>query len=377
MSVQLRSALAELPAYAPGRNVPGAIKLASNELSFPPLPAVADAIAGAVADSSATAQSGVNRYPDNGAAALLQKLSEATGVPTGNLIAGCGSVALCQQLVQIVAGAEDALPQPDSPDPQLPEVVFGWRSFEAYPIVTQIAGATPVRVPLTADHQLDLDAMAQAVTPATRLIFLCSPNNPTGTALSAPAVEAFLDSVPSDVLVVLDEAYREFNRADNVPDGAALALARPNVVALRTLSKAYGLAGLRVGYAIAAPDVIAALSKVAIPFALNTLAQAAAVAALGQCDELQPRWDEVVAERKRVTDALLAQGYQVPPSQANFVWLPLEDDSARFSAHCEQAGVTVRGFSHANGGGVRVTIGRPDENDAFLTAAASFDRKER
>lgn len=379
MSVRLRSALAELPAYAPGRNVPGAVKLASNELSFPPLPAVADAIAAAVADSSPTAVSGVNRYPDNGATALLEKLSEATGAPTGNLVAGCGSVALCQQLVQIVAGAEDALPQADSPSaapepPRLPEVIFGWRSFEAYPIVTQIAGAVPVRVPLTADHQLDLDAMARAVTPATRLIYLCSPNNPTGTALTAAAVEAFLDRVPSDVLVVVDEAYREFTRADDVPDGAALALARPNVVALRTLSKAYGLAGLRVGYAIAAPDIVGALSKVAIPFALNSLAQAAAIAALGQVDELRPRWDEVVAERQRVIDALTAMGYRVPPSQANFVWLPLDDDSARFSAHCERAGVIVRAFSHADGGGVRVTIGRPDENEQFLAAAASFQR---
>ena len=356
MTVQIRSALDTLPAYAPGRSVPGAIKLASNELSFPTLPAVAQAIADAAVHESA----GINRYPDNGAAALVTALSAHSGAPESHLVAGCGSVALCQQLVQATAERGD-------------EVLFGWRSFEAYPIVTQITGATAVRVPVTAGHELDLDAIAAAITPATRLIFICTPNNPPGTTIRRAEWESFLDRVPDDVLVTIDEAYTEFDDAPDSPDGQDYATARPNVVALRTLSKAYGLAGLRVGYAIADPAVVGALRKVAIPFALNSLAQAAALAALGAKDELAPRWRQVITERERVHAALTTLGYEVPVSRANFVWLPLRERSADFAAHAEAHKVIVRAFADATGG-VRVTIGAPHENDAFLAAAASFAR---
>ncbi|HEY5881613.1 MAG TPA: aminotransferase class I/II-fold pyridoxal phosphate-dependent enzyme, partial [Nakamurella sp.] len=231
MTVRIRSALDTLPAYAPGRSVPGAIKLASNELSFPTLPVVAQAIADAVVHESA----GINRYPDNGAQRVVTALAELTGAPESHIVAGCGSVALCQQLVQATAETGD-------------EVLFGWRSFEAYPIVTQITGATAVRVPVTTGHQLDLPAIANAVTPATRLIFICTPNNPTGTAVRRAELESFLDRVPDHVLVTIDEAYTEFDDAPDSPDGLRYATSRPNVVTLRTLSKAYGLAGLRVGY---------------------------------------------------------------------------------------------------------------------------------
>ncbi|WP_029136982.1 histidinol-phosphate transaminase [Nakamurella lactea] len=359
MPVRIREALATLPAYAPGRTVPGAVKLASNELSYPTLPVVADAIAAAVADDSPTSVAGINRYPDNGATNLLAALSGYTGAPVGRLIAGCGSVALCQQIVQAVAGDGD-------------QVLFGWRSFEAYPIVTRITGALPIQVPVTAGHALDLDAMADAVTPQTRLIFVCTPNNPTGTAVTSADLESFLDRVGDDVLVVVDEAYREFDSSPDSPDGAAVAQRRPNVLALRTLSKAYGLAGLRVGYAVADEPLIEALRKVAIPFALNSVAQAAAVAALGAADELRPRWEQVISERARVTETLRSTGFEVPTSQANFVWLPLQDRAADFAAHCEQHAVIVRSFSHADGGGVRVTIGSPAENDQFLAAATSY-----
>jgi histidinol-phosphate aminotransferase len=354
MTVRIRSALDTLPAYAPGRTVPGAIKLASNELSFPTLPSVAAAIADAVAHESA----GINRYPDNAAAVLVSALARHVGAPETHVIAGNGSVALCQQLVQATAGEGD-------------EVLFGWRSFEAYPIVTQITGATAVRVPVTAGHQLDLTAMAAAITPATRLIFVCTPNNPTGTAVDRADLAAFLDTVPPDVLVVVDEAYREFDTAPGSPDGLEFALARPNVLTLRTLSKAYGLAGLRVGYAVGDPHVITALRKVAIPFALSSVGQAAALAALDAKDELAPRWQQVVAERERVTAALRGMGFEVPTSQANFVWLPLRERAADFAAHAEDRKVIVRAFPDASGG-VRITIGSPDENDAFLQAARSF-----
>jgi len=359
MPVRIRQALDTLPAYAPGRTVPGAVKLASNELSFPTLPAVADAITAAILDGTDTAVSGINRYPDNGATALLEALAEHTGAPISRLIAGCGSVALCQQLVQTVAGDGD-------------EVLFGWRSFEAYPIVSRITGAIPVQVPVTDGHTLDLAAMADGVTPATRLIFVCTPNNPTGTAVTTGDLEAFLDRIPDDVLVVIDEAYREFDTAPDSPDGGAIAQRRPNVLALRTLSKAYGLAGLRVGYAIGDELVIDALRKVAIPFALNAVAQRAAVAALGQREQLTRRWQQVIDERLRVTEVLRGNGFEVPQSQANFVWLPLEEGAADFAAHCEAHRVIVRAFSHPGGGGVRVTIGAPAENDQFLAAAAAF-----
>jgi histidinol-phosphate aminotransferase len=357
MTVRTRQALAQLPAYAPGRTVPGAVKLASNEMAFPPLPSVAAAIAEAVSRGAA----GINRYPDNAAVALTAALAEHVGAEPANIAVGCGSVALCQQLVQVACDDGD-------------EVLFGWRSFEAYPIVTRVVGAVPATVPVTDRHALDLPAMAAAVGPRTRLVFVCSPNNPTGTLVRSAELEAFLDSVPEDVLVVLDEAYREFvtDPGDGtVPDGTAAALARPNVVSLRTMSKAYGLAGLRVGYAVGQPEVIRAVQKVALPFAVNYLAQAAAVASLTAGEELRARCAAVAVERSRVVDGLRAMGYQVPESQANFVWLPLRERAADFAAHCEEQKVIVRPFADATGG-VRVTIGAPEENDAFLAAAASW-----
>ncbi len=354
MTVHVRRALDTLPAYAPGRTVPGAIKLASNELSFPTLPAVAKAIAGAVGEDA----SGINRYPDNASVALVAALAEHAGVDRSRVVAGSGSVALCQQLVQITCDQGD-------------EVLFGWRSFEAYPIVTQIVGAVPVRVPVTAGHALDLEAMAAAVTPRTRLVYICTPNNPTGTVVHRGELTAFLDAVPDDVLVVIDEAYGEFDTDPDTPDGVQESSARANVLSLRTLSKAYQLAGLRVGYAVGDPAVVTALSKVAIPFSVNTLAQRAALAALAAKDELVPRWQQVISERSRVTDALRGMGYEVPTSQANFVWLPLRTRAADFAAHTEANKVIVRAFPDA-AGGVRVTIGSPEENDAFLAAASSF-----
>lgn len=357
--VELRGALAQLPAYTPGRTVPGAVKLASNEMPYPPLPSVAEAIAAVV---GADQVAGFNRYPDNAAVALTAALAGRLGVDTANVAVGCGSVALCQQLIQ--ATCDDG-----------GEVLFPWRSFEAYPIVTKVVGAVPVTVPVSADHRLDLAALAAAVTDRTRLIFVCTPNNPTSTVVTRAELTAFLDAVPERVLVAVDEAYVEFVRDPAAADGLAAALARPNVVSLRTLSKAYGLAGLRVGYAVAAPDVITAIRKVGLPFAVNDLAQAAAVAALSEAarPELEARLAAVVAERARVLAALREAGYEVPESQANFVWLPLRERATDFAQHCEAGGVIVRPFADASGG-VRVTIGLPAGNDAFLAAARSWQR---
>ncbi|MHA6797943.1 histidinol-phosphate transaminase [Bounagaea algeriensis] len=348
MTVRPRADLDQLPAYVAGRSVPGSIKLASNEVSAGPLPAVLDAI------NRHAPQ--VHRYPDMGASDLTARLADWFDVAPGRIAVGCGSVSLCEQLVQ-------AMCEPDD------EVVFPWRSFEAYPILTQIAGARQVRVPLTAGHELDLEAVLAAITPRTRVVFVCTPNNPTGTALSPADLEAFLDRVPEHVLVALDEAYFEFDDGADAVDGVALAQRRDNVLALRTFSKAYGLAGLRVGYAVGPERVLEAVRKVCIPFSVNALAQAAALACVDAGRELDARCREVVEQRSRVLGALRQAGYTVPESRANFVWLPLGERTEAFNEHCMQHRVVVRAFQ---GDGARVTIGSAAENDAFLEAARSF-----
>lgn len=355
--VNTRATLAQLPAYTPGRTVPGAVKLASNEMPYPPLPSVAEAIAAVVAGGP---NGSFNRYPDNGSAALTEVLAARVGAAPANIAVGCGSVALCQQLVQATCDDGD-------------EVLFPWRSFEAYPIVTTVAGARPVTVPVAADHRLDLGALAAAVTDRTRMVFVCTPNNPTSTAVTAAELDEFLAAVPERVLVAVDEAYAEFMTDPLSADGVGAALGRPNVLSLRTLSKAYGLAGLRVGYAVGAAETITAVKKVGLPFAVNDLAQAAAVAALSDAarPELEMRLAAVVSERSRVLAGLREAGFEVPESQANFVWLPLRERAADFAAHCEASGVIVRPFSDATGG-VRVTIGTAEENEKFLAAAASW-----
>ncbi|MEE2031183.1 histidinol-phosphate transaminase [Rhodococcus chondri] len=354
MTPRTRPDLASIPAYVPGRSFPGAVKLASNETTAGPLPSVRDAIL----DAAST----VNRYPDNGAAELIAALSARLGVPAEHIAVGCGSVSLCQELVQIACDAGD-------------EVVYSWRSFEAYPVVTAVAGATAVPVPNTPEHGHDLKAMLAAVTQRTRLIFVCNPNNPTGSLLGKSELEEFLDAVPADVIVALDEAYFEYVRiapGETLADGLDLARGRSNVVVLRTFSKAYGLAGLRVGYAVADPDLIVALGKVHTPFAVNSVAQKAAIASLAAAGELLARTDGVVAERSRVQNTLLDAGYVVPPSGANFLWLPLGGRSAPFSEAAAEAGVVLRNFT---GEGCRVTIGDPHENDLFLSFATSRGRE--
>ncbi len=349
MTARLRPFLADLPAYTPGRTVPGAIKLASNETVQEPLPSVREAIA--------AAGSTINRYPDNGHRELKEHLARhlGDGVAPQNIAVGCGSVSLCQQLVQITCAAGD-------------EVLFGWRSFEVYPLQVRVAGAVPVQVPLRADT-FDLDAMRAAVTERTRLIFVCNPNNPTSTVVGPDELEQFVAAVPPEILVVIDEAYVEYIRDGLLPDSIGLIGRNPNVVVLRTFSKAYGLAGLRVGYAVADPDVITALGKVYVPFTVSTISQAAAIASLHAAGELLARTDAVVAERRRVTGELASLGYAFPPSQANFVWLPLAGRTADFASAAAEAKVLVRPYGDD---GARVTIGAPEENDAFLRFARDW-----
>jgi histidinol-phosphate aminotransferase len=348
MTAHARADLESLPGYVPGRSIPGAVKLASNELSVGPLPSVVAAIRDAAA--------GLNRYPDNVAAALVDRLAAQLDVPPSQLAVGAGSVALCQQLVQATCTPTD-------------QVLFAWRSFEAYPIITQIVGARQRTVPLRCDHTHDLAGMLDAITPATRLIFVCNPNNPTGTAVRRDELVAFLDAVPDGVLVALDEAYHEFVTDPAVPDGMELYRQRDNVAVLRTFSKAYGLAGLRVGYCAAPESVATALRKVSVPFSVNSLAQAAALASLDVEDEMLARCRGVAAERDRVRSELMTMGYPVPRSQANFVWLPLGERTMAFNEHCLEHKVVIRPFS---GDGARITIGDPLENEALLTAARTW-----
>ncbi|MFC7305998.1 histidinol-phosphate transaminase [Streptomyces monticola] len=352
---RLRAELDGVPTYKPGKPAaaggPVAYKLSSNENPYPPLPGVMEQV---------TAAAGAfNRYPDMACTALMNELSERFGVPLSHLATGTGSVGVAQQLLQATSGPGD-------------EVIYAWRSFEAYPIITRISGAEPVQVPLTAGEVHDLDAMADAITDRTRLIFVCNPNNPTGTVVRRAELERFLDRVPSDVLVVLDEAYREFIRDPEVPDGIEIYRDRPNVCVLRTFSKAYGLAGLRVGFAVAHEPVAAALRKTAVPFGVSQLAQDAAVASLRAEDELLGRVGSLVGERTRVVEGLREQGWTVPETQANFVWLRLGERTVDFAAACEKAGVVVRPFA---GEGMRASIGEPEANDIFLKTAEAF-RKE-
>lgn len=348
---RFRSILDTMPGYVPGRAVVGpdgrSVKLSSNESPDEPLPSVIDAIAAGARQ--------INRYPDPAAVRLTEAIAATYDVPVEHVALGPGSVTVAQQLFETIS-------EPGA------EVVYAWRSFEAYPLLADLAGVTSVQVPLKGEEH-DLDAMADAVTERTRMIFVCTPNNPTGTAVRRADLVAFLDRIPPEVLVVLDEAYREYVRDPEAPDGLTLYRDRPNVAVLRTFSKAYGLAGMRLGYLIAPEPIAAAVRKVVIPFAVNHLAQVAGIASLQAVDELRERVDHVVKERGRVRDGLIAQGWTVPPTEANFVWLRLGEHTADFAAACAAEGVAVRPYGTD---GVRITIGSPEENDAFLAAARNY-----
>jgi histidinol-phosphate aminotransferase len=331
-------------ASAPGE---GLYRLSANESPFGPLPSVLQVIA-------KTARS-INRYPDNGATELIGAISRRYGIPGAHVAVGCGSVGVAQQLLAAVG-------EPGS------EVIYPWRSFEAYPILTELAGATSVRVPLR-DDKHDLSAMAAAISDQTRLIFVCNPNNPTGTVVRTGELTEFLSRVPRDCLVVLDEAYAEYVRDPDVPCGLDLYRDRPNVAVLRTFSKAYGLAGLRVGFLVGHDRVTAAVRATMLPFSVNALAQAAAVASLAAEAELLDRVSAVVAERDRVRGELLARGWTVPPSEANFLWLRHGARTADFADACAGARISVRPFP---GEGARITIGDHDANDAFLGLAQEY-----
>jgi len=341
--VRLRPDVASIAPYRPGRRADAdAFKLSSNENPYPPLEGVASAIR----------EIGFNRYPEATSAALRERLGERWGVAPEQVVVGPGSVALIAYLIWATCTSEDA-------------VLYSWRSFEGYPILVGAAGVGSIEVPNRPDGGHDLDAMAAAITPGTRLVLLCSPNNPTGPVITRAEFAAFMAKVPRTLLVVLDEAYGEFVTDPEAVRGEEELARHPNLVVLRTFSKAYGLAGLRIGYGVAAEYIADALRAVALPFAVTDVAQEAALASLDHEAALLERVGHIARRRERIRDGLLAQGWRVPEAQGNFVWLPTGSRTAEIAERFERAGLVVR----ALGDGIRISIGEEESVEKLLRSS--------
>jgi histidinol-phosphate aminotransferase len=354
MTGRPRAAVAALPGYRPGRSaeaaaaehgIADAIKMASNELPFGPLPSVAGAISSGIEH--------LGLYADHGAAELRADIAAFVGLDVDQVTVGAGSAGILQQLLLSYVSAGD-------------KVAMCWPSFEAYPLFTALVEATEVRIPLL-DETFDLPSLAAAIDTDTKLAFVTNPNNPTGTVVGTDEIVAFLAAVPSTCLVVLDEAYSEFVTDPRVTDSTLLLRDHPNLVITRTFSKAHGLAGLRVGYALGDPEVIGMIDRTLVPFAVNELAQRAARASIAAASEMRERVADVVTERTRVTSALRDGGWSIPEPQGNFVWLPVTTDAAALGVDLERQGVVTRAFADV---GVRVTIATPAWNNRFLAALA-------
>jgi histidinol-phosphate aminotransferase len=346
--IRIRPEIAALPAYRQGKQAGAdAFKLSSNENPFDPLPGVVEAVQSAV---------NFNRYPDASASRLRARLAERFGVDADAVHIAAGSVSILFQLAQATSGPGD-------------EILFSWRSFEAYPSLATVAGATGVTVPNAADGGHDLDAMAAAVADRTRMVIVCTPNNPTGPVVTQQGFDAFVARIPSDVLVVLDEAYVEFVTDPAAVKGeAVLAAGRPNVVVLRTFSKAYGLAGLRVGYAVGDPRILAAARSTGIPLSVTAHAEEAALASLDAEAELLERVRTIADRRDVLVTRLRGAGWDVPDAQGNFVWLPAAERALEVAAAFEEAGLIVRPFA---GDGVRISIGEHESVDAIVAVATA------
>ncbi|MDQ1554493.1 MAG: histidinol-phosphate aminotransferase [Microbacteriaceae bacterium] len=349
-TVRLRPEVLALVGYKQGKPADtDAFKLSSNENPFEPIPEVLKAIA----DSS-----NVNRYPDAAGTQLRDRLAARFGVTRDEVHLGAGSVSILAQLIQAAAGAGD-------------EVIYAWRSFEAYPGLVTVAGATSVLVPTTADARHDLPAMLAAITDRTRVIIVCSPNNPTSTIVTKDEFATFMREVPSDILVILDEAYIEFVTDETAVDGRELSRVYPNLVVARTFSKAYGLAGLRIGYAIGPEYILDAARTAAIPLSVTDTAQRAALVSLDHEKVLLERVGRLSALRDEVWTALLEQGWDVPRPHGNFVWLATGQATERAVEVFAAAGVVVRPLYPE---GIRVSIGESHSVEKLLKAAAEVVR---
>ena len=366
-SIPVRPVFDTLPSYAAGKPpapVEGLTryKLSSNENPLGPVPEVARVLAEFDA---------VHRYPDPLSTALRTALAGQLGVDAEDIVTGAGSLGALNQIIKTFAGV--------NADGVQDEVIYAWRSFEAYPILVGIMGARSVQVPNLPNGAHDLDAMAAAVTDRTRLILVCTPNNPTGPAVTESQIRSFLAKVPATVPVVIDEAYFEFCAASSIPEGEepplnGLDIYRdyPNVIILRTFSKAQGLAGLRVGYSISHPQITRHLRVAATPFAVSALAERAAVASIEHQEAVMERVRHIVAERERVTARLRELGYEFPSTYANFVWLPLGERTGDFVDLMNRNALSVRAFGSE---GVRVSIGEVEANDRFLSLCELFAQK--
>ena len=345
MAVTLRPEIAALPPYRQGRPAAAdAFKLSSNENPNDTHPAILAAIG----------ESHLNRYPDGAATALRARLAERAGVSVDEVHVGAGSVSILSQLIQAAAAPGD-------------EVVYAWRSFEAYPSLVMVAGATSVQVPNLPGGHHDLDAMAAAITDRTRVVLLCTPNNPTSTLITTAQFTAFMAKVPPTVLVLLDEAYFEFVTDPHAVNGLDELQRHPNLVVLRTFSKAFGLAGLRVGWAIGASYILDAARSAAIPLSVTEPAQRAAIAALDVEADLLAGVDDLIARRAHVYEQLTSVGLVVPEPHGNFVWIAARDETSAVAALLEDDGIVGRVFA---GEGVRVSIGEDASVERLLRSAA-------
>ncbi|MEA2291161.1 MAG: histidinol-phosphate aminotransferase [Solirubrobacteraceae bacterium] len=358
MALEFASKVRRIPVYpaAEAYGLQGPVALmASNESPYPPIPAVIEAITRSL--------SGLNRYPDPTAAALRRKLSERFDVPVNRIAVGNGSC-------DILLAAGDALLEPGA------ELVYAWPSFSVYPHLAAASGARAIEVPVDAEHRHDLEAMRREITVATRLVIVCNPNNPTSTALPIEAIAAFVADVPRHVCVILDEAYIEFNLLQDPEESVALLARHPNLVLLRTFSKAYGLCGLRVGYALCGSETFrTAVDQVRQPFHCNAAAQAAATEALDHGDEVAKRVERNLAERIVLQDGLAALGIATAGSQANFVWFDLPDGDREPDVlrGLSERGVLVRsGTALGRAGALRVSVGTEAENERFLEALGAL-----
>jgi histidinol-phosphate aminotransferase len=360
MTVTFAEKLARMPHYEPGVSLddaaaaaetPDAIKLASNESPFPAHPAVAEAIAVAARD--------VNRYPDPAAGLLRRRLAERFETDPARIAVSNGSC-------EILLAAALALCEEGD------EILYAWPSFSMYPYLPALSGAREIQVPLGEGYVHDLDAMLEEVTAATQLLVVCNPNNPTSTYLPAERIEKFMEQVPDRVTVILDEAYIEFQATDDPDATLDLLPEHPNLVLLRTFSKCYGLAGLRVGYALCSPQFRSAIDAVRQPFSVNHIAQAAAAEALRHQDDVTDRVEKNLVERLFVEERLRELGLVSAESEANFTWIALGDaDEAEVVQSLARAGVAVRpGAALGGPGHLRVTYGTRAENERFLAAIA-------
>lgn len=343
-AVRIRTQVADLPRYAPGRAAPGADKLSSNEMPEGP--------SAEVIEAAAHALSHLNRYPDLTAAPVRESLARRFAVDADQVCVGCGSSAIL--LAALMAVCDTGA-----------EVIYPWRSFESYPIAIPASSGTPVPIPLDSTWAPDLYAMRQAVTERTRAIIVCTPNNPTGRALPYEDVRAFVDTIPQDVLIIVDEAYIDFVDDPTVSTAVPLIGDHPNVLVMRTFSKAHALAGARIGYALGHADMIAAIQALLVPFGVSQFAQAAAIASLDGDEDVHASVRKIRSERRRVVDGLRDAGFRVPDSQANFCFLIGE--GAEFISRCAENSLIVRPFPE----GVRVTFGTEEQNDRLLNAAYS------